>query len=297
VNIHPGPETPIPVELGEAALNLGKVFGDRPVWLLLQKNGSSTRLDDLDETLRLALFIARPELRSCTTPLLVVDSPGGQAQAAYQIAGLFRRHCGGFGAVVPRYAKSAATLLILGALDVYMGPDAEIGPLDAQLMDPDREEYGSALNEVQALERLHSAALEEIDRTMMLMLGRTGKKIDSILPLVLDYWAKVMRPLLEKIDTVHLTQQSRILKVAEDYAVRLLEAKYGEQRAQDIANHLVNRYSEHRFVIDREEAGKLLDLPTMTKEQEEAIERLERWLTFNSIIAIGQVSERGHNDR
>jgi hypothetical protein len=293
VSAHPGPGNAIPAELGEAAIDLQKAFGGKSVWFLIQNNGGGPRYDELDESVRQAFFKARTDLRSCSSPLLVVDSPGGYAQAAYQIASLFRRHCGGFVAVVPRYAKSAATLLILGATDIYMGFDAEIGPLDAQLMDPDREEYGSALNEVQALERLHSSALEEIDRTMALMLGRTGKKIDSILPLVLDYWAKVMRPLLEKIDTVHLTQQSRILKVAEDYAVRLLATKYGQFRAQMIASHLVNHYSEHRFVIDRDEAGgpNLLDLPVATPEQESAITRLEHWLTFNTITTLGQVKE------
>ncbi len=51
--------------------------------------------------------------------MLVIDSGGGYAQAAFQIANLFRRHAGGFTAVVPRYAKSAATLLTLGADEIH----------------------------------------------------------------------------------------------------------------------------------------------------------------------------------
>jgi ClpP class serine protease len=33
---------------------------------------------------------------------------------------LLKRHCGGFVAVVPRYAKSAATLLALGADEIIL---------------------------------------------------------------------------------------------------------------------------------------------------------------------------------
>src|SRR3954464_1318288 len=91
---------------------------------------------------------------------LVIHSPGGEARAAYQLATILRKHCGSFVAVVPRYAKSAATLLSLGASRILLGRCAELGPRDAQWEDPEREEHLSALDEVQALERLQAAALE-----------------------------------------------------------------------------------------------------------------------------------------
>jgi ClpP class serine protease len=51
---------------------------------------------------------------------LVIESPGGSAKSAFQLAMLLKRHCGGFVAVVPRYAKSAATLLALGADEIIL---------------------------------------------------------------------------------------------------------------------------------------------------------------------------------
>lgn len=42
-------------------------------------------------------------------------------------------------AVVPDYAKSAATLFLLGVDEFFMAPSAELGPLDAQIEYPDRE--------------------------------------------------------------------------------------------------------------------------------------------------------------
>jgi hypothetical protein len=157
--------------------------------------------------------------------------------------------------LVPRYAKSAATLLTLGAERIVLGAHAELGPLDAQLLDPEREDYSSTLDEVQALQRLHARALETVDETMNMLLARTGKKVETLLPMVLRFVADLMEPLSQKIDTVHYTQMSRILKVAEEYAVRLLAPKYPLEEAKRIARHLVEAYPEHGFIIDATEAN------------------------------------------
>jgi len=96
-----------------------------------------------------AFFQARHgPLRQGQRIALVIDSAGGKANAAYELATLLRRHCGGFVAVVPRRAKSAATLLALGADKIFMNENAELGPLDVQIWDPDREESLSGLDEV-----------------------------------------------------------------------------------------------------------------------------------------------------
>lgn len=188
---------------------------------------------------------------------VILDSPGGDAGAAYQIARLLTKVCGGYNVFIPRYAKSAATLLSLGADKVILGPHAELGPLDMQIFDAERESYSSALDEVQALERMNKYALESIDQFMLLFLQRSRKSVNTLLPMSLDYVVKMMRPLLEKIDTVHYSQMSRGLKVGEDYAFRLLAPRYGELRAQNIATTLVEKYSTHGFVIDHEEARSI----------------------------------------
>src|ERR1022692_2149925 len=58
----------------------------------------------------------------------------------------------------------------------------------------------------------------------------------------------------EKIDTVDYTKKSRELKVAQEYAVRLMQKNYHQKEAKQIAAHLVEQYPTHGFVIDREEA-------------------------------------------
>lgn len=59
------------------------------------------------------------------------------------------------------------------------------------------------------------------------------------------------------VDVVNLTRMSRILKVAEVYAVRLLEKRYGKEKATQITTELVNAYPEHGFPIYHDEAQRL----------------------------------------
>jgi len=65
---------------------------------------------------------------------LVVTNPGGDGTAAETILDLCRQYCTQkLRVVVPLYAKSAATLLALGADEIVMGQTSELGPIDAQI--------------------------------------------------------------------------------------------------------------------------------------------------------------------
>jgi hypothetical protein len=209
----------------------------------------------LDRSVATAFLNASRDILAANEPIaLLVDSPGGSAQAAYRIAALLQSHCGRFTALIPNRAKSAATLLTLGAETIILGRQAELGPLDAQVFDPAHEGYRSALDEYQSLERLYASALAAVDQAVMAWKLRSMKKIDTLLPVACDFVADLMRPLFDKIDTVHYTETSRILKEAEEYAVRLLAPHYPVEEAMVIANALVENYPVHDFPIDLQEA-------------------------------------------
>ena len=123
------------------------------------------------------------------------------------------------------------------------------------MYDQEKDDYDSALNAVQSLERLNSYALTAFDQIMQLLLMRTNKKPDGLIPSSLEYAIGIVRPLVEKIDTIDLTRKSRELKVAQDYAERLMMTNYAAQEARAIASNLVENYSTHEFVIDGREAG------------------------------------------
>jgi Serine dehydrogenase proteinase len=284
------PDSELPQEFGTAVKQLEESL-NLPVWMLVQ-NGP-TRPLGMYPLLLQTFMDARDELAACGHVALLVDSPGGLAEVAYRLARILQRD-GGFTVVIPRYAKSAATLLSLGATAAIMGDDAEIGPLDAQLWDEEREEPGSALNEVEALDHLHSVALQHLDRTMFTMVGGTKKRTDILLPIAARFVSDMMRPMLEKIDAVHYAKQARILAVAEHYAVRLLMlAGTPAERAHKMADVLVNGYAEHGFVIDRREveAHGFLPLVPLEDSIREPITAIERILQKQPITALGRLKE------
>jgi len=254
-SIFPGAGTVLPPAFVAAVQALEVEMGV-PVWLAIQDLSGNAEIDQISLELADHFVSARAEFQKGTPVALVVNSAGGYAKAGYMIASLLRKRCGGFTAVVPSYAKSAATLLVLGADRIILPEHAELGPLDAQYFDHERELDCSALDEVQALERLHSFALQAVDQEMLFFMRRAPRKISALLPDVQSFVAAMTRPLFESIDTVHYTQMSRVLRVAEEYAVRLLQPKYSEVAAKAIAKALVHNYPDHAFVIDAAEANR-----------------------------------------
>lgn len=65
---------------------------------------------------------------------LVLNAPGGDGLAAERIVRVCRSYSGGdFEVLVPRMAKSAATMICFGANAIWMGQTAELGPIDPQV--------------------------------------------------------------------------------------------------------------------------------------------------------------------
>jgi ClpP class serine protease len=66
--------------------------------------------------------------------LLIINSSGGFGLAAERITNVCRTYSrNGFEVLVPRMAKSAATIVCFGANKIWMGETSELGPIDPQL--------------------------------------------------------------------------------------------------------------------------------------------------------------------
>ncbi len=239
---------------------------------------------------------------------VLLDSFGGQAQAAYRLASLLRRRCSDYIVIIPRLAVSAATLFSLGASAIILGEDATLGPLDAQYPDHDVEEdWVSALDTVQAVEQLEDSAIEVALKLLKTLKERTKKKYNVLLPDALTFAASITQPLFQKIDSVRYSRQSRMLKEAQDYAERLLRPKFTDEESQVIARDLVRKYATHDFRVDREESktiGVITDEDTMTGQEKRVVglhvlpsvpqplESLLDWffLNIHGIHAIGTIT-------
>jgi len=64
---------------------------------------------------------------------VLLASPGGDGETAVRIVRSMQARCSGLTVLVPDMAKSAATLLCLGADRILMGPGGDLGPVDPQL--------------------------------------------------------------------------------------------------------------------------------------------------------------------
>jgi hypothetical protein len=160
--------------------------------------------------------------------LLLLLSRGGSIESAYQISKLCKsfakKH---FVALVPRHAKSAATLIAIGADEIHMGPLGQLGPIDPQL------DGLPALGVSQAL--------------------RTIASVAQSFPGSAEMFAKYLRLVLT---VEQIGYCDRISESAVQYAVRLLSTKPNlvGKKAEAAAKELVHEYKDHGFVIDFEEA-------------------------------------------
>lgn len=277
----------VPAVLAENIIALQTLIA-RPIWTIIQ-NGPGDGFSEINDDLVDALIASKARLKGARIAVLL-DSPGGYAKSAFLIARTLRNFCGGFSVIIPDKAKSAATLIAVGADEIVLSEHGELGPLDAQLFEAEREVPMSALDEVQALERLHTFWLESVDRAMMMLVGRTGKKVETLLPMVLESVGNMMRPLLEGIDVVHYTQMSRALKVGEEYAKRLLARV--SQDPEKTARALVHGYPDHAFSIDLAEA-KVLGLKAKAASSDQEVIFDEMRPLLRKLTCIGFIEEVG----
>lgn len=89
---------------------------------------------------------------------LLLHTPGGDVDAAEKLIGMVRKKVGDDGelrVIVPDFAKSAGTLMALGANTIVMSDCSELGPIDPQVVLPDANGHGtvhSVLNYLRAFE-------------------------------------------------------------------------------------------------------------------------------------------------
>ncbi|HEY2547831.1 MAG TPA: hypothetical protein VGI46_17295 [Candidatus Acidoferrum sp.] len=163
--------------------------------------------------------------------VLFLLSTGGAGEPAYQISKLCKSFAKrSFKVIVPRFAKSAATLLAIGADEIHMGPLGQLGPIDPQI-----------------------GGLPALGVSRALM---TIASVAAQYPKSAEMFARYLRLALT---VEQIGYCDRISDSAMQYAERLLSTKPRlVSRAGVIAKELVHEYKDHAFVIDLDEAQKHL---------------------------------------
>lgn len=166
--------------------------------------------------------------------LLIVQSRGGSIEAGYLISKTcIRLAKSKFVVAVPRRAKSAATLLALGADEIHMGLMSELGPVDPQI-----DGY-PALGLINSIDVLADTVCKHPESAELFA-----------------------RYLSRNLKLNNLGYFVRVPESAVQYGERLLRRNEKllpkGSTARTVADHFVNHYKDHGFVIDIDEAMQIL---------------------------------------
>lgn len=172
---------------------------------------------------------------------LLLQSPGGDIDAAEKIIYMCREIAGDFRVIIPEYAKSAATLIALASDEVIMGLASELGPIDAQLLGPGP---GGAVFPISA-------------QTFIDEFERIKKEVDETKTLSPAYF-----PLLEGLTLGFIGMCRNSMQRSEKFAEKWLNQfmlKGKPEAAAKLAKELCNvkKWLSHGVVIDANEAAKL----------------------------------------
>jgi hypothetical protein len=194
----------------------------------------------LDDTILVPLYKQLKEIGHTKKIDLVLHSYGGAVDTPYKVVMLIREFCEEFAVIVPFVAKSAASMLVLGADEVGMGPISELGPIDPLVKHP---VYKDILVPVQAVWH----CLDYLQRSI----------INSSDPEVTSF---MVTPLLDKLDPWLIGDYEKTIKASQQYAESLLSRymlKNDLERVPNVTQALTEGYFSHGYPIGRREAKDL----------------------------------------
>lgn len=198
--------------------------------------------DSISEWTQNRLYDSLSKLDGSKNLLLIIHSPGGSIEPAYFVSKAAKKFSKKFVVAVPRKAKSAATLISLGADEIHMGIVSQLGPIDPQINGLPALGVSNAIENIAAICQRNPGASEMFARYLAIRVE----------PATFGYF-------------------ERIAESAVQYAQRLLSNKSLPEQSDKIPvwYRLVYEYKDHGFVIDHDEALKLLGkdvVKTGTKE-------------------------------
>jgi len=172
---------------------------------------------------------------------LMINSPGGDANTAEKLLIMCRtRFSDEFNVIVPNFAKSAATMIALGADKIYMGYLSELGPVDPQISVPlptGQVQFVPARTYLGGLERIRERiANGEPPQVYLPILSQIRPEMIKLCEEAIDFSAEFLRKWLPQ----------GVLKNSASKVNEIVEALVGGAR-----------YKSHGQVIDHGEAIRL----------------------------------------
>jgi hypothetical protein len=204
-----------------------------------------------------------PRKPKLETAHLILVSNGGSLDSAYKSIVFLRRFVQNIHVYVPTKAKSAATLMAIGADKIFMSPFGELGPLDSQIDDPRNPSRPiSALDCYKSVDYVREFGLWTINRALERLQADTQTMVtpSELVSTANAFALGAIQPMLAQVTALDFGSWGRTLRIGENYAQALLSrlrSEDSERLAASIAEILVYRYTHHPYPIDLDEAIKI----------------------------------------
>ncbi|MFZ5855301.1 MAG: hypothetical protein ACOYZ6_00585 [Chloroflexota bacterium] len=170
---------------------------------------------------------------------LFLKSGGGNGQSSLRLVNLLRKYCDRLIALVPLECASAATMIVLGANEILMGPMAYLTAVDTSLT--------HSLSPIDRDNDRVSVSLDELTRVIRLWEKNEGEKRENPYQSLFEY----VHPLV--IGAVDRAESLSIMLCKELLAFHITDEKTADQ----IANTLNSKYPSHTYPILMEEARRI----------------------------------------
>ena len=165
-----------------------------------------------------------------------LTSSGGDLDAAYQIARALQRSAKKVIAVVPRWAKSAATMIALGCHEIVMHPMAELGPLDVQVpvCRHHTKRHASALDAHQSVDFLRMFVADSFIKMTQACVKALRVDESTAGQMAAAALRPMIEPIFSQVDPGEMGEHNRSLGIALEYGQRLMKITYGSnERKKD----------------------------------------------------------------
>lgn len=211
------------------------VTGDRPAWeTQIADDATDFFTEHLEKT------------GSVDRITLFLYSNGDSTLAAWNIVNLIRQFCNDFEIIVPSKARSAATLMCLGADRIIMTKQATLGPIDPCV----NNELNPIVPGVEPKKQI-PVSVEAIKG--YLELAQHELKISDGIAL-----ASIMNTLSERVHPLVLGEVYRALGQIRMLAEKLIKhQKVEKDKVEGIVSFLCSESGSHDYTIDRREAQEI----------------------------------------
>ncbi len=220
------------------------VLGDTLITYWNNRNGSICHND------LLAFYELLEKMGRRSKLYIFIKSDGGHGQASLRIVNLLRKYCNELVALIPLECASAATMMGLGADEIYMGPMAYLTAVDTSLTH-DLSPVDNRNNDKV------SVSLDELNRVIKLWKKEKSNESENPYKSLFEYVHPLVIGAVDRADSLSIMICRELLS----YHIS------DETKVEKISQTLNSKYPSHNYPILLEEAQNIgLNVKPMGKD-------------------------------